>query len=397
MSEPPLPEDLSRWPQNPYDLLGVSANSPPRDVRRAYTGLIRTYKPEQFPEHFRRIREAYEAVVRRTELFSPREDLPPDQPPPAAREKAIPHDKAAPPRRLPTRPLEEELAVLWQWAVAGQEETAYGRLLRLQAQHPGSAAVYLRLYWLLTVAPRLDAGRCPNDWLVQGLLASGAPGPLRQLYRDVVADDPAEAWTERYARLLADDARPAQLADLVEWRWRAGAWLERWDLLMADLCDCRPRLRPAQEDLWLRLLFVLADEVAWYEDAAAEELMDACLNEIHQHDHLAFRNAAAFDRLDFLLAVSRGCRKLRRRTVPLSFLRLIARSWTQPFAAVRPHLESVLERINASPTKWLECFTLVQHGAPPCSRSSAGSLTTSRPPRAAPRSMPPRPRNRRTR
>jgi len=62
MNEHTLPEDLSRWPDNPFELLGVTAGVSERELRRAYARLIRIYKPEQFPEHFRRVRDAYEHV-----------------------------------------------------------------------------------------------------------------------------------------------------------------------------------------------------------------------------------------------------------------------------------------------------------------------------------------------
>jgi curved DNA-binding protein CbpA len=68
MSAPELPEDVSLWPQDPHALLGVSPEVLPADLRRAYARLIRVYKPEQSPEQFRRIREAYETVLRLTEL-----------------------------------------------------------------------------------------------------------------------------------------------------------------------------------------------------------------------------------------------------------------------------------------------------------------------------------------
>ena len=56
-------------PEDPYELLGVPRDAGPRDLRRAYTRLIRAYKPEQHPEQFRRIRAAYEAALRLAELF----------------------------------------------------------------------------------------------------------------------------------------------------------------------------------------------------------------------------------------------------------------------------------------------------------------------------------------
>ena len=58
-----LPEDVRRWPSDPFELLGVSRDVPPRELKRAYTHLIRTYKPEHAPEQFRRIREAYDKAV----------------------------------------------------------------------------------------------------------------------------------------------------------------------------------------------------------------------------------------------------------------------------------------------------------------------------------------------
>src|SRR5262245_65574254 len=69
MNDSSLPEDLARWPKDPYQLLGVTPNIDPRELRKIYTRLIRAYKPEQFPEHFRRIRDAYEIVLRQVEFY----------------------------------------------------------------------------------------------------------------------------------------------------------------------------------------------------------------------------------------------------------------------------------------------------------------------------------------
>jgi DnaJ domain len=80
MSEHPLPEDPADWPKNCYDLLGVTGGMQPRDLRRAYNRLIRIYKPEQYPEQFRRIREAYESLLRMAEWFGNFEEAPTESP-----------------------------------------------------------------------------------------------------------------------------------------------------------------------------------------------------------------------------------------------------------------------------------------------------------------------------
>src|SRR5690606_17811124 len=64
MSEHTLPDDLSQWPDDPYQLLGLKPGADERAIKKAYTRLIRQFKPEQAPNHFRRIRDAYEQAKR---------------------------------------------------------------------------------------------------------------------------------------------------------------------------------------------------------------------------------------------------------------------------------------------------------------------------------------------
>src|SRR3569623_1984264 len=70
MSDPShLSDDLSTWPANAHALLGVPHEVDRSAARRAYHQLIRRFKPEQYPEHFRRIREAYDEVLQNVELY----------------------------------------------------------------------------------------------------------------------------------------------------------------------------------------------------------------------------------------------------------------------------------------------------------------------------------------
>jgi hypothetical protein len=356
MSEAPLPDDLARWPHDPYALLGISRRASPAEVRRAYTRLIRFYKPEHFPEQFRRIRVAYEAVLGHAERAAPpRTEAGDDVGCPAPDEPVLPlHREAAP---------EEALDQLWQRASAGEEVAAYQGLRRLAAQYPGHTAIRLRLYWLLLAAPELDVPRSRFDWLVEGLLYTGCTGPLRELYREEVADIPNEAWSDRYDRLLACDLAPDRLAELAEWRWRAGVRLECWPELTADIAALRPRLLPTEETAWVRLLFVLVEELAWSLDDNAAALLGECLREVEQHAHLAHRHGFDFSRLDFLRSVRQGWQALQSRRVPGVLLRFIPLSWTRPFAEYRARLEGLLERISNSPQEWLDHFNTVQnHG-----------------------------------
>src|SRR5262245_66347645 len=91
MSPPELPENLRDWPDDPFDVLGVRRGDDDAELKRAYTRLIRRFKPEHFPEQFRRIREAYETALEHANWFGhfrpPQpEPEPRPEPEPAARE-----------------------------------------------------------------------------------------------------------------------------------------------------------------------------------------------------------------------------------------------------------------------------------------------------------------------
>jgi preprotein translocase subunit Sec63 len=48
MSESHLPDDVAKWPDDPYALLGVDHSVDRRSLRQAYVRLIRVYRPEHY-------------------------------------------------------------------------------------------------------------------------------------------------------------------------------------------------------------------------------------------------------------------------------------------------------------------------------------------------------------
>ena len=75
-----LPEDLRLWPRDPSAVLGIARAAGQREVRRAYARLIRQFRPDRCPEHFQRIRSAYEALMGGALISRP---VSPDKPPAA--------------------------------------------------------------------------------------------------------------------------------------------------------------------------------------------------------------------------------------------------------------------------------------------------------------------------
>lgn len=391
MSERSLPDDPALWPKDPNELLGVSFGVSPRELRRAYNRLIRIYKPEQFPEQFRRIREAYEHLLRIAEWYAPRAEASEASQSEETQLESVPKEPAAeeeiPPAR--ERPPKEELDELWESAIAGRPAAAYDYLAQRIQQHAGKVEFYQRLYWLRTLWPDLDARRSPAGWLVEGLLATGLAGPLRELYREEVTDNPAEALGERFERLLDAPLSGALLADLIEWRFQAAMQLQRWDVLNADLPRLGRRFGIGEEQLWLRLVFALADRAAWTTDAEGQRVWAGCRAEIARHEHMASQMSYLFDRYDLLMQAAREWRRLSqrkgvldpvwramnadfddifselfRRPVPPLFLQLIGSSWSRSSAEFRGPLMAVLEAMASAPQQWLKTLDQTRKRAP---------------------------------
>ena len=201
MSDDRLPADLSAWPRDVYELLGVRRGVSRRELRKAYTALLRQFKPEHHPDHFRRIRDAYEAVLRNVEWQERQQPPAPEEPandsvPPVnfSRFTTIVDANAAanpshpirhsnePPRANARRTgglgwdaWHDRFETLWNQAVAGDRD-AYERLAGLEPLNSERRELYVRLYWLLVVWPELDPRREPCDWLVRGTAPAGSRG-----------------------------------------------------------------------------------------------------------------------------------------------------------------------------------------------------------------------------
>jgi hypothetical protein len=374
MNDSSLPEDLARWPKDPYQLLGVTPNIDPRELRKIYTRLIRAYKPEQFPEHFRRIRDAYEVVLRQAEFYkqfrgSREEDGETERSSPtvpnADKTPSAAEEIPAPREWQPVASLTDELVQLWQRACSGEEAAVYRRLVELHSTHPAQVELLQRLYWLLALTPELDPERSPADWLMQGLPAAGLAGPLWELYRREIAENPAEALSERCTRLLRQPAGAGRLGDLAECRWHAAGRLGRWQVMDDDLEFLHGRLGMDDQDTWVRLLVSAAEQLLAMPGQGPRDLAKECLIQIEHFDQLQLRGG--LDQLEFYREVAAELHKLPpwpQSPVPPVFTQLIKQSWIRPFTEIRPLLLEYLERMAGDPRAALKELDALKGQAP---------------------------------
>jgi|SRR5579883_546482 len=306
MDAPPLPDDPRNWPTDPFALLGVPRSVSEADLKRAYTRLIRKYKPEHAPEEFRRIREAYEAAIEMSRWYRDappvREtfgDLPFTPVSPSAPESTNrspeqpPHETQIDPSVQPVSHDPVELA--WTDAISGHWNDAYSALVSLADAHPHRADLPLRLYWLLALRPTLDATRTRHDWLATALARARLSGPAVELYRRELAVDPSVALYGPYVKLLElPDVDGRNLLAVANARLAAAAQDGRWALLELDLEALAARANAFPDAEWLRYVADLAGRAA----GDRPPLVDRCYTLLTGLRHLHLSHGWAFDRLE---------------------------------------------------------------------------------------------------
>lgn len=294
-----LADDMADWPSDPYELLGVVPGTEARRVRKAYSELIRRFKPERFPEQFRRIREAFEQV-QATEAWR------------ALREASkIPDDVAAaapmPISAAPPRSADPDQ--LWDAACAGEHDRVYRELRERVGRGGEPESTYLQLYWLRTAFPEVDPDVRPIDWAIRAIADGHEQGrSYANLHTELVYR--GGMWRDPALVRLADAVRSAEAAArLFELRWSAAIRGGQWTLVLDEFDAARSRLHD-QPAHWTRLLGWVVGHLAWRDDDHLQRAFEAGRSEI---ETLAVGNRSMdphLERLDFLVELVRQWRQM---------------------------------------------------------------------------------------
>jgi hypothetical protein len=428
MDESHLPEDINRWPRDPFGLLGIPYGTDRRELRRAYARLIRVYKPEQHPEKFRRIRDAYELCQFHLRVYgspakesqgseAPAKADPPDvqkDPQPiadsgqadtggAASQSVGPAAgetepsascgpqpaKAALPARETAKRIEDQIECLWETARSGEAGRAYEGLLNLRAQGGSHEDLYLRLFWLATLWPECDPRGEARGWLVEGLQRCGVRGRILEAYMQEFEADPREAVSERFTEILR---RPLPLSlrmELAARRWRQAGRLSRWDVVAADLEALRPEVRNEVPDTWGMLLLDAVEALVWQDEPAAVALLQTCRREAEQVGEGVPSLYESFARCDFLFELAADWRKMRTNSKLHSQQReqlrsLVHDSWRRPLSAVRRPLFEFFHRLIVTLPSGLELLDRLAAQSPRVLHHLGTLMTAMENERAAP-------------
>lgn len=257
-AERELPDDVQLWPKDPERLLGISSNASRTELRRAFTRLVKRFKPEHAPEAYHRLREAYERLDRQRSVgtdFQNRDD-----------EGAASSAHVQTPHQLQhvrnqsgdqsDRPGHSDRA--WQFALDGGDLTdVYSKLTKRVEQQQANVVDFARLYWLRLLRPDLDPSRNSGTWLVHAVRDNQYDNRLLS-----ILDAEARRCDGNFPEILADglfheEQTPQEIYRLAEIRWYCARRLNRFDLIQSDF-DGLSRRFIDETHLWPEFL-----DLAW--------------------------------------------------------------------------------------------------------------------------------------
>ncbi len=304
-SEHDLPSDIHKWPSDPRTLFGLDSKASRRDLKRAYTKLIRQFKPEHSPDQFRRLREAFEqldqqlewreqfeeryATLQNTELDSgPTSEQTtitatsnsPDGTPPSDLVAASKNDVSQESDHESSRETghsthHHDADHFWQQALDGGDlKIVYSKLKEEAAKRTLSDVDYARLYWLLTVQPDLQTDRDPCTWLVEGLRRHGQHTRLLPILDIDVQRRLGQVPVLLNDELLDSNFSIRQLVELVGLRWIAARQQSRFELIGADLWRLQNRFLDAPNEWHAILCSAVKNLVLVLSDSASAKLKD---------------------------------------------------------------------------------------------------------------------------
>jgi DnaJ domain len=362
MSEFHLPDDLSRWPSDPFELLGVSRNIERLELRRAYNRLIRKYKPDHSPEQFQRIRTAYDLLRNHIdeqemisnltdEVLQPFDDTNRD-------DEATNNDAEYPEEKtqFSILDIESEADKLWKQAEQKEFLEAYRGLVELYDQTGGYEATRVRLYWLLKQVSIVDKTRDPCDWLTNRVMQQNISYQTIEIYRKEILYHPEEAISVRCDQFVRNAESIVPLSSLIQERWRAASLFDHFQLIHEDLQIFRDQLLDQDPDLWMRLLIVALTNLTWIDHLESQQMARTCNAEIDELSHLHFEFGEELWISDFLKELATERHKLMTNSEASNptikaITRIMPAIWDRPATETRPKLLEFANRLLTAPVQ----------------------------------------------
>ncbi len=260
-----LSDDLDRWPSTPRAVLNVTSTADKSEIRRAYSMLIRRFRPETHPRHFQRIREAMEMLLASLEVMKPPIKLDLDlladseSPSPTVRSSVEVHEQ---PKTASRQVAAEQHDASYEsqrdqiWAEYSRQPTAQclQRLFDLAQRSEFDPTPFIMGCWAARLSPELNPDRRPFDWLQAGLKKFGGEAELIELLLEEFRDD-ATLLTDEVSGQLTDDIRNSELLQAyLSARWRLLAQHGLWKQISREFDKAQKKISYSHPDVWFQIV-----------------------------------------------------------------------------------------------------------------------------------------------
>lgn len=344
-----LPENLEDWPSDPYKVLDVDESTDKKTLKRLYTKLIRVYNPNHSPEHFRKIREAYDEVLENLKSVAYFASLGVEVGESPEEEQEIPKDR---------QDWYDQSLDLWQDAIAGNIEGALSKFHEAHKQDPDPDTT-LKLYWLmkLTQCSFKDLITC-----LQKSIEHSADGRVLQaFFRELENEEDFTISTDFLNFIIKAAGNDLGLfRQLVVKRWEV--FYKRKELvnIQNDLEEARERFSLVSEDEWALLLLFVHKFISF---ANGEEVVPM-LKKYHAELESIPVSAggdfdAAMDYYEFLRTVRKVVRKASVDELPQEWRDIISDFWVGNESLYQENLRQIMIDWSLNPVDGLNSLEKV--------------------------------------
>lgn len=304
-----LPDDLSQWPDDNWELFGLDSNASYNELRKAYSKLIKLFRPETRPDHFQRIQKAFETL--RNLIQSPKENGNQDE-----RQNENSENNEELLRRRSKRQKEFLRNLFYQYINKADWDGARKFLEDVieQAQSEEKSdelsdldeIPYLYMFWLQYALCPPDKDVFPDiiKYLIMGENAHQDEEmslSIKTLFfflerKELSCKDSVYDYT------MSQLEFPAILL-LVNIRWLNLHFEDEFDdvdVILSDLETLKKRFLPQNAKAWIRINIEAIEHLLWVKSSKTQKAIENCLEEITQFPEYSDYYDDKLDSLDRL-------------------------------------------------------------------------------------------------
>ena len=313
-----LDENPSRWPSDPFELLGVERGADEKTIRRAFFRLAKKFKPDQAPVEFQLIHDAYESAKQYAAFHTHDTETDPDDDvfdsvPNDSDSEAI--ESIAPERaqsafggNLPHSISEQHSSqkqtanLFWDYVAKGKFEEAIRVIPQIESRQDRESAEFYRYYFERLKFNAQDRTQSVNRLkiLLNFLTHSSHGGQAYRLLSNELESNPSLADNSLFTDFMRETKYAGKAVDVAALRWKALG--SRHPSMVLDDVELLARFSIDLGNRWSYMIADAMEYTVWHDSNECREFNQKCW------DDLSEARTGFEDQIELLIFASEQCR-----------------------------------------------------------------------------------------